>query len=599
LSRLPVAAFGALVLATIGAFFVSQHLKVSTPLIAGIGPPAPGAINPVGGLVCGGIDYRRAKFSFYLLHKADSVDVYVIDQNGTVVRTLASGRHMRRGVRIPDGVFYWNGREDDHRVAPDGTYEIEVALIQQGRTVTLGTASGPETVTVKTVAPRPVVDGVWPHLIPRRGRSVTIRYSGNEGRGGTVRLYRTDLNGPPRLVKTFLTPWKGQTAVWDGKIRRRPAPAGTYLVGLEVTDAACNTGYFPPKVPPAPGVTAHDGVTVRYLAAQPPLDPVPAASAAVVRVDAARRRYGWSLLRDGQGRPVASGASAASVLRAPLPAGRAGLYELRLRSGAHATAVPVVASAPAPARALVVLPALTWQGLNPVDDTGDGLPATLTAGGPIRLARPFAHGLPSGFADEAGLLAYLDASHLAYQLTTDLGLVDGIGPRLSGHTSVVLAGSETWLPAATAAALRSYVQAGGHVLAMGIDSLRRSVTVTGGRALDPTGPAANDALGAQRTAPVEHGAGPLTVSSDSLGIFEGTPGTFPGYRAYQPIRGVAASGGILSAAGAQPSAPGIVGYQLGRGTVVEIAVAGFGAGLRTDAAARALVARVWNVLGGS
>jgi hypothetical protein len=591
LSRLPVAAFGVLVVATVGAFFVSQHLKVTTPLIAGIGPAQPSAINPVGGTVCGGVDHRSTKISFYLLHSADNVDVYVLDQSGNVVRTLASGHHMRRAVRKPDGVFYWDGRADDGRVVPDGRYEIEVALIHQGRTVTLGTASGPVIITVKTKAPRPVVERVSPQLIPRLGHSVTIRYSGNERRGGTVRLYRTDLPRAPRLVKTFLTPWKGQTAIWDGKIHQRAAPPGTYLVGLEVTDAACNTGYFPRTVPPAPGETAHDGITVRYLAAEPPVDPIPAGHIASVRVDSAGRPYRWSLVGAGGGPPVASGRSGADVLGVRVPPGRAGLYELRLRSDAYATSVPVVTFSRPAARALVVLPALTWQGLNPVDDTGDGLPATLTSGGPIRLSRPLAHGLPSGFAGEAALLGYLDKIHRAYQLTTDLGLVDGVGPRLTAARMVVLAGTEMWLPASVAAALRSYVSGGGHVVSFGLDSLRRSVTVRGGRAVDPSPAASTDFLGARVGAAVVHNTRPLTVFTDRLGIFAGTLGVFGGYQ-------VVAAAGTLSEAGVSPGATSIVGYGLGRGAVVDVRVAGFTASLPVNAGARALVARVWKVLSG-
>ena len=54
---------------------------------------------------------------------------------------------------------------------------------------------------------------------------MTIHYAGNENRGGTILLYRIGVPGGPRLVKTFLTAWKGQTAVWDGTIngpRRAP-----------------------------------------------------------------------------------------------------------------------------------------------------------------------------------------------------------------------------------------------------------------------------------------------------------------------------------------------------------------------------------------
>ena len=40
-ARLSVAAFAALVVATVGAFFVTQHLKVTTPVIAGMSQPQP------------------------------------------------------------------------------------------------------------------------------------------------------------------------------------------------------------------------------------------------------------------------------------------------------------------------------------------------------------------------------------------------------------------------------------------------------------------------------------------------------------------------------------------------------------------------------
>jgi hypothetical protein len=261
LTRLPVAAFAALVAATIGAFFVTQHLKVSTPLITGIAPPSPGAINPVSGTTCGSVNHRRTKISFYLLNRPDDVDVYVTDRGGTIIRTVARRRHMRRAVRNPDGTFYWNGRENNGRIAPDGTYQIEVTLIHQGRTAILANPSGlPYVVKVKTHGPQPVVQSVTPHLIPAGTASVTIRYSGNEGRLATVLIYRTGLPGRPRLVKDFLS--KGQSAVWDGTINGRPAPAGTYLIGLQVTDAACNTGRFPPSVPPAPGSAPDVEVTV-------------------------------------------------------------------------------------------------------------------------------------------------------------------------------------------------------------------------------------------------------------------------------------------------------------------------------------------------
>jgi hypothetical protein len=250
-------AFAALVVATVGAFFVSQHLKVSTPLIAGDPHPYPAAISPRN-TACAGL-HQTTRFSFYLLHRTDDVSVYVVSSDGTIVRTIVSSRHMRRGVRTPDGQFPWNGREDNGRVAPSGTYYFRIALLGQGRTIELTKTP----VTVINTPPRPVVTDVSPSLIPQGTTPVTIHYIGNEQRGGTIRIYRTDLPGVPRLVKSYLTPWKGQTATWDGGILGRPAPAGTYLVGLDVTDAACNTGDFPSVLPPDRSANPQAVVTVR------------------------------------------------------------------------------------------------------------------------------------------------------------------------------------------------------------------------------------------------------------------------------------------------------------------------------------------------
>jgi hypothetical protein len=244
-TRLSTAAFAIVVAATIGAFFVTQHLKVTTPLIQGYPSFVPGVIDPAHPVRCGKYNTGSAMISFYLQHRSDNVVVSVVsDQTGAVVDTLANGRYMRKGVRDPDGVFHWNGRESNGQLAPDGSYHLRVALLHQGRTIDLDDAQ--ELVKVKTAPPHPVITSVAPVLIPTASGStrVTIRYAGNENRGGTILLYRTGVPGGPRLVKTFLTPWKGQTAVWDGKIQQQLAPAGTYLIGLEVTDAACNTGRF-------------------------------------------------------------------------------------------------------------------------------------------------------------------------------------------------------------------------------------------------------------------------------------------------------------------------------------------------------------------
>jgi hypothetical protein len=597
-TRLPIIAFASLAVATVGAFFVTQHLKVTTPLISGFPAPTPSWINPVDGKVCDGVSHRRMMLSFYLQHRSDDVDVYVVDQAGTIVRTLATGRHMRRGVRKPDGVFFWNGHEDNGQVAPDGVYYIRVALIHQGRTADISNQSGPLPITVRTIPPRPKVVGVSPALIPQGDRGVRITYTGNQHDGTTILLYRTDLPGDP-VVKRFTAAGGAHSAVWDGTIGHRPAPQGTYLVGLEVTDRACNTGRFPLVLPPAPGTTPHAGVSVRYLAAQPPLRPVPAGSQTTVYVDARQQPYRWALRRAGTKKVLARGTTSDFSLNLRVPSGPAGMYQLALRSGGNRTVVPIVASVPAVSReprVLVVLPALTWQGLNPVDDDGDGVPDTLENGDSIALDRPLTNGFPAGAVDEAGLLAYLDKTHRVYDLTTDVGLVSGFGPSLQGHTGVILAGSLRWLPGSLAATLRAYVANGGHVVSIGTDSMLRSVTVAAQHALRPGKPAANDPLGAKPGAVVLHSSNLITVIRDGLGIFSQTSGAFPGFHNYQSIPSVAAPGHVASEAGATTSAPSIVGYRLERGTVVDIGLIGFGSKLAHNVDAQELTNSLWKML---
>ena len=267
--RFPVAAFAALVVATVAAFFITQHLKVTTPLIAGFPRPFPAAINPLDGVTCydpatrKDVNHRFMTISFYLLHQSDEVNVYVVDPAGRIVATLATDRYMQGGAHPLRTAFVWDGREQTGSVAPDGRYYLRVLLLHQNRTVTISDSSGPVPVIVRTVAPKPLVTSVTPHAISRGARtSVKIQYVGNENRGGTVVIYELG-HGKPRAVKSFLTPWKGQSATWDGLIRHRPAPAGRYLIGLDVTDAACNTGRFPARLPPPPGTVSQAELTVR------------------------------------------------------------------------------------------------------------------------------------------------------------------------------------------------------------------------------------------------------------------------------------------------------------------------------------------------
>ena len=618
--RVPVAAFVALAVATIGAFFLIQSLKVSTPLIAGLPKPHPARINPVSGGVCDlrghdgvvATDYRRMTISFLLLNQADDVDVAMVTPGGTVINTIARDRHMGINHRTQ---FVWDGRRADGALAPPGEYEVQVTLIHQHRTVRIADSDtgAAEPVTVED-APAPIrvtgvrADGVEPAVIPQvSGRPVAIHFTRIGTHLPTIGIYRTDLAGVPRLVDTFHAS-SLRTAFWGGRIADgRPAPQGTYLASVTALDRACTHSAFPTTIPAPAGSTPHAGVTVRYLAAQPPLTAVSPGSTATVEVDSRRHAYTWTLHRAGSRAVLSSGRASAVALRVPVPTGSAGLYELSLAWGSHRTAVPLLSgvssgsagsgssggSGPTAGRVLVVLPALTWQGENAVDDNGDGTPNTLTAGTPIQLARPFTDGLPPGFGGEAGLIAYLRASGLRFSLASDLSLISSGAALLHGYSGVVFAGSETWLPAATATALTTWVQQGGHVLSLGIGALQRTVTVSGAQALDPSGPHAVDSLQARPEAVRPTGGALLLVDRNGQHLFASRSEALSGFHRFQAFGPVQAPAHLLTSVGVSPSAPAVIGYALGRGTVVDVGLPGFGSGLAHNVTAQGFVGRVW------
>lgn len=562
--------FALLVLATLGAFVIAQKLKSGPPLI--MKPAFYSVFSP---LTDEPGKPRRARISFWLVN-ADTVAVSIVDADGRIVRRLATGDKVPEKVRTR---WHWDGRDADGRLAPDGRYRVRVALIHQGRTVDLPDVS----IALDTKPPRPRVVQVEPEgatgpaFLPQRGvDAVTATIRGTEGRKARLQVWRTDVT-PPRVVEEVEIPSRTAEVAWDGTVDGSPAPAGTYLLGLLVADRAGNRATFPASVPPRAGdVPGRAGVTVRHLAASPSSTPVTAGRSTTVFVDARRARYTWALRRLGEERVLARGRGRDVRLRVRAPRGQAGLHVLTIATRDHRTQVPIVVRAAVPRRVLVVLPALTWQGRNPVDDDGDGMPNTLEGAGrdaTAGLQRPFAHGMPATIATQEGaLLRFLDDNLLRYDLTTDAALAAGDGPALADYGGVVLAGDSRWITLQLRRDLRRRVQEGGRIWSLGTDALRRTVRLRDGLMIQPSAAAPTDALGARPAQPLESAPeddpATLTTYLDDGTLFAGTSGSFPGWTSWETLASVIPAAELTAAAGPVAETPVIASWTLGEGVAI-------------------------------
>jgi hypothetical protein len=278
------------------------------------------------------------------------------------------------------------------------------------------------------------------------------------------------------------------------------------------------------------------------------------------------------------------------------------VYLLEVRTRTRRVIVPFAVQGAQRRPVLVILPAMTWQGRNPVDDDGDGLPNLLDRGLPARVDRVFAgDGLPAGFAErDAPLLAWLARTGRRFDVTTDVALAAGAGPRLEGHAGIVLPSDTRWLTAGVQQRLRRFVRGGGTLLSLGLDSLRRQVTVSPrGRLIDPTPAAPTDLFGG-RLSPLQRPPAPLTLTeaADRIQLFTGTNGEFPGWTRLEPLAAVGTQARLLAAAVTENGRPSISAVRFGRGLVLRFGLPEFAGKLTRDETdtQTALMARTWTLL---
>jgi hypothetical protein len=350
-------------------------------------------------------------------------------------------------------------------------------------------------------------------------------------------------------------------------------------------------------------------VSVRSFTLSGPLEVVPAGSAATLEVGPVDRSFDFVMSRYGDPEPVRSGGRIAGEFRVHVPSdARTGLYLVRVRTGEHRAVWPLAVAglpqsrrAAARSRPLVVLPAMSWQGLNSVDDDLDGFADTLPQGRSVGLTRPFGGGgLPPRFASEVGpLLRYLDREELAYDLTTDVSLARGEGPSLGNAPGVALAGSALWLPEPLMRALRDEVEDGLRVASFGADALRRTVRLEGDRLTDPSERRRVDAFG-EGTGLLRTSSAPLTVFEDGLGLFEDVDEFFGDFTVFEESSGLPTESRRIATAGRDPRRPAFVAFGLGGGLVIRSGTPQWASELeeeRLGAEVPLVTNRIWRLLG--
>ena len=590
-------AFAALVVATFAAFFIAQGLKSTPPKIQDLGIEPFFSPNQDG-------RFERARIGFEL-KESDRIDVSIVDRDGDRVRELADGLSAVGGRRVS---LRWDGRDDEGRGVRDGTYRARVVLRRQGRSVVI-----PRNIRLDTTPPRPRVLSIGPQVdkVPRpellpkpdgKPASITIDAPGSKPE---VDIWRTSpavrrvtgLDVPP------LREGRGKVT-WSGERRGRRVAPGTFVAVVRSRDQAGNIGSSVPEpLRPRRGMKlpGRGGISIRYLAAQPPLVPTGAGRPLPVAVDARGQTFNWSLRRIGEAVPVKrSRRSQGGELVRDAPRGKSGLFVFAARTRTKSTQVPVAIDDARNQRVLVVVPSTTWQGRNPVDDDGDGLPNVLDLGTPVRLDRVFAEGLPRGFEENEGaLFAHLHRQGYRYDLTTDVGLATGRGPRIEGHGGVLVAGDAVWLTEDVRRQLRSFVARGGTLASLGTGALRGEVRQTARRLLDPTPVGPTDLFGS-RIGPVQRERVDLTIleDDDNVQLFAGEEGLFEGVEAWEPTISPGSEARRIAAAVTDDDEARevIFAARFGEGLIVRPGIPAFASRLSSDPASSELMGRIWTLL---
>ena len=583
--------FLVLVAASFSAFFVAQRLK-STPPVITVGAITR-SFSPNGD---GNRDTDKISIS---LKVDDDATVDVVNLDGDRIKRLTENAPMTRVPAAPARV----GRHRRRRCACPGR-PVPAAGVA-ARRGPLGDDHGQDH-AVDTTAPKSVVCIGFKcsdpkkrlgNVISQGDRAIKIYIRGVSRFVTNFTILRTD-DGKPRVVERLKLPGRRTRKVWDGARRRQAARSGDlHRPGARARHRRKRRRHAR-RARRSERSRAIPGITVRGLAAQPPLRPVTEGQRVEFHVDARGASYRWRVRRVGDSAVRKRGTETAPVLAFRAPTGPSGVYLLELRSGRWHTTVPFLVQAEKRSSVLVVVPAVTWLGTDKIDDRPfDGLPNTLTDGGEVHWPRAFVgtDGLPADFASQvAPLLVFLDRQRIRYDITSDLDLDLTRNPRASDRPGVLFAGSERWITRTLSKRLRRYVTDGGRVALFGTDTMLRGVQLrvyeagdsgTLSRATQPTSTDPfGERIGKLRTLPAPATLSQFEGGSD-YGLMEGA-NDLPGFKVLeestlaqgkanlasvgQPLTQEEEAASVASGKSPRDIRPALAATQLGKGVVIRV-----------------------------
>jgi hypothetical protein len=296
-----------LLIATAAAFAVTERLKlVKSPII---GPRISKVFSPT----CG---CARGKANISLgLRRSDRVTVSILDSHRHLVRVLVAGARAPRGR----SVFSWDGFRASGARAGDGTYQVQIHLQGQHRTILLPNRIALDTSLplVKEVKPnRRVFSPDGDH----RADSVSLRYVLTKPAHALVYL------AGQRIIRSHAHASSG-AVVWAGLLDGRALPAGPVTLTVGAVDPAGNV------TPVAKRVQVR--LDIRYITlARDVITGVRPRRRFTVGVSTDAARYRWTL-------GAREGVAAGRVLRLRAPQTR-GRYTLTVAEHGHVDRAVVI-----------------------------------------------------------------------------------------------------------------------------------------------------------------------------------------------------------------------------------------------------------------